>query len=66
MNKKILILKIISIVMTIIAIRGIIFIFTDTEFDYAGLPITLIYIILCLFILITLYILWLAFIKKLK
>lgn len=52
--------------MTIIAIRGAIFVFTDREFDYAGLPMSLIYIILCLFILITSYILWIAFIKKSK
>ncbi len=66
MNKKTLVLRIISIIMTIVAIRGAVFVFTDTEFDYAGLPMPLIYIILCVFILITLYMLWLCFIKKSK
>ncbi len=64
MNKKSLILRIVSIIMTIVSIRGTVFVFTDTEFDYAGLPMPLVYIMLCVFLLITLYILWLAFIKK--
>lgn len=66
MKNKSLILKIVSIIMAIISIRGTIFVFTDTEFDYAGLPMPLVYIMLCAFILITLYTLWLAFIKKTK
>lgn len=66
MSKKSLVLKIVSIIMAIVSIRGAIFVFTDTEFDYAGLPMPLIYIMLCVFILITVYILWLAFIKKSK
>jgi len=52
--------------MIIIAIRGAILVFTDREFDYAGLPMSLIYIMLCIFISITLYMLWIAFIKKSK
>lgn len=66
MNKKKLSLKILSILMAIISVRGTIFVFTDTEFDYAGLPMFLIYIILGVFVLATIYILWLAFIKKSK
>lgn len=64
MNKKLFVLKIVSILMTIVSIRGTVFVFTDTEFDYAGLPMPFVYILLCTFILITLYVLWLAFIKK--
>lgn len=64
MNKKSLVLKIVSIIMTIVSIRGAIFVFYDTEFDYVGLPMPLVYIMLCAFILITIYMLWLAFIKK--
>ncbi len=66
MNKKLLVLKIVSIIMTIVSIRGTIFVFTDTEFGYAGLPMPLVYIMLCAFVLITLYTLWLAFIKRAK
>lgn len=66
MNKKSLILKIVSILMTIISIRGTVFVFTNTEFDYAGLPIFLVYIMLGIFVLATLYIFWLAFVKKSK
>lgn len=66
MKKKTLILKIVSIIMTVVSIKGAIFVFSDTEFDYAGLPMPLVYIMLCAFILITLYIIWLAFIKKSK
>lgn len=64
MNKKLFVLKIVSILMTIVSIRGTVFVFTDTEFDYAGFPMPFVYILLCTFILITLYVLWLAFIKK--
>ena len=66
MKSKLLVLKIVSILMTIVSIRGAIFVFTDKEFDYAGVPKPLIYIILCVFILINVYILWLSFIKKSK
>lgn len=66
MKNKSVVLKIASIIMTIVSIRGTIFVFTDTEFDYAGLPMPLVYIMLSAFILITLYTLWLAFIKKTK
>ena len=52
--------------MTIVSIRGTVFVFTDTKFDYAGLPMFLVYIMLYVFILATLYILWLAFMKKSK
>lgn len=64
--KKTLILKIVGILMAIVSIRGAIFVFTDKEFDYAGIPMPLVYVILCAFILITLYVLWLGFIKKQK
>ena len=50
--------------MTIVSIRGVIFVFTDKEFDYAGIPMPFIYVMLCAFVLITLYVLWLGFIKK--
>lgn len=66
MNKKSLTLKIVSIVMIIVSIRGTTFVFTDTEFDYAGLPMFLIYIMLGGFVLVSIYIFWLAFIKKSK
>lgn len=35
--------------MVIASIRGTTFVFTDKEFDYAGLPMPLIYIMLCVF-----------------
>ena len=35
--KKSLILKIVGILMIIVSIRGVIFVFTDKEFDYAGM-----------------------------
>lgn len=66
MKNKALVLKIVSILMTIVSIRGAIFVFTDKEFAYAGLPMPLVYIIFCVFILINVYILWLSFIKKSK
>ena len=62
--KKSLILKIVGIFMIIVSIRGVIFVFTDKEFDYAGIPMPFIYVMLCAFVLITLYVLWLGFIKK--
>lgn len=62
--RKSLILKIVGILMTIVSIRGAIFVFTSQEFDYAGIPKPFVYIMLCAFILITIYILWLGFIKK--
>lgn len=52
--------------MIIVSIRGTTFVFTDTEFDYAGLPMFLIYIMLGGFVLVSIYIFWLAFIKKSK
>ena len=64
--KKSLILKIGGILMVIVSIRGAIFVFTDKEFEYAGIPMPLVYVILCAFILITIYVLWLGFIKKQK
>lgn len=62
--RKSLILKIVGILMAIISIRGTIFVFTDKEFDYAGIPLPFVYILLSAFILITLYILWLGFLKR--
>lgn len=50
--------------MTIVAIRETMFVFDDTAFDYTGIVKSFIYIMLGVFILITLYIFWLAFIKK--
>ena len=41
--KKSLILKIVGILMIIVSIRGVIFVFTDKEFDYAGIPMPLRY-----------------------
>ena len=64
--KKSLILKIVGILMAIVSIRGAIFVFTDKKFDYAGIPMPLVYVMLCAFILITMYVLWLGFIKKQK
>ncbi len=52
--------------MIIVSTRGAVFVFNDKEFDYAGIPMPLVYIILCAFILITIYVLWLGFIKKPK
>ncbi len=52
MKNKSLVLKIVSILMTIVSFRGVIFVFTDKEFDYAGLPMPLIYVLLCLFIVL--------------
>lgn len=59
-DKKSLVLKIVSILMTIISVGGGIFVFNNTEFDYAGLPIYLVYVMLCVATLITLYIFWLT------
>ncbi len=64
--KKSLILKIVGILMAIVSIRGTIFVFTDKEFDYAGIPMPFVYVMLFAFILITLYVLCLGFIKKQK
>lgn len=50
--------------MTIVSVRGVMFVFTDKEFDYVGIPMLFIYVMLCAFVLITLYVLWLGFIKK--
>ena len=65
MNKS-LILKIVGILMAIISTRGAIFVLIDKEFDYEGIPMQFVYILLCSFIIITLYILWLGFCKKEK
>ncbi len=62
--KKSLTLKIVGILMAIVSVRGAIFVFTDREFDYAGIPMPLIYVMLSAFVLMTLYILWMGFIKK--
>lgn len=62
--KKSLVLKIVGVLMAIVAIRGAIFVFTDQEFDYAGIPMPFIYVVLGVFVLATLYVFWLGFIKK--
>ncbi len=66
MNKQLIGLKILSILMAIVSIRGAIFVFTDNKFDYAGIPMPFIYVMLCVFILITIYVFWVGFIKKSK
>lgn len=63
MNKS-LFLRIVGILMAVVSIRGAISVFTDKEFDYAGIPMPFVYVMLCAFILITLYVLWLGFRKK--
>ncbi len=64
MNK--VLLKIFAIIMIILSVRGIFFIITKTDFSFTGLPMYAIYLILFAVILITLLVVWLAFIKKSK
>lgn len=64
MSKKPLILRIVGILMLIISVKGTILVFTDTQFDYSGLPTPPVYIMLIVFCLLTLYTLWLSFIKR--
>ncbi len=65
MGKKIA-LKIFAIIMIILSVRGIFFIITETDFSFTGLPMYTIYLILFAVILVTLLVVWLAFIKKSK
>ncbi len=63
MEKKKIALKILAIIMSIISIRGII---TNIDFSFTGLPMYAIYLILSAVILLTLLVVYLAFIKKSK
>lgn len=66
MEKKKIALKIFAIIMIILSIRGIYFVVTKQDFSFTGLPMYAIYLILSAVILITLIVVWLAFIKKAK
>lgn len=54
-NSRVLGLKIISIITTVVSISDTIFFLLDKESDYVGLPTFPIYIMLFAFILITIY-----------
>ncbi len=64
--KRSLFLKMVGILLAIVSIKGTIFVLTDNEFNYAGIPMPFVYIMLCTFILMTLYVLWSGFIKRQK
>jgi len=58
------ILKILALIMMVLSIRGIFLIMTDTDFSFTGFPMSIIYLILSAVILVTVVIVWLAFIKQ--
>ncbi len=66
MEKKKIALKIFAIIMIILSVRGIYFIIAGADFSFTGLPMYAIYLILLAVILVTLLVVWLAFIKKSK
>ncbi len=66
MKKKKIALKIFAIIMIILSVRGIFFIITGADFSFTRLPMYAIYLILFAVILVTLLVVWLAFIKKSK
>ncbi len=66
MEKKKIALKIFAIIMIILSVRGVFFIITGTDFSFTGLPMYAIYLILFVVIIVTLLVVWLAFIKKSK
>lgn len=57
-------LKIIAVILMIVSVRGIFFVLTNTEFDYNGLPLYAVYLILSAVILLTLFTGWKAFFSK--
>lgn len=59
-------LKIIAVILMILSIRGVFIVFTNTEFDYNGLPLYAVYLILCAVILLTLFTGWKAFFSRHK
>lgn len=64
--KKDIIFKIFAVIMIILSIRGIFFVVIGEDFSFTNLPMYAIYLILCAVILVTGFVVWLAFIKQSK
>lgn len=65
MRKKVL-LKITALLMLLVAIKGVVFVVTDNEFHYNGLPMWAVYMLLTAYCLGTGYVLYRAFIRNMR